>query len=78
MVEGGTDSRGRLSLQMFVRLRKLPDNCKRTDKSKFEAHVWAGGFGAEFFDFDREAYLCTSEGENGKNKQKIQSKWRKP
>ena len=29
-----------------------------------------GGFRAEFFVLDREAYLRTSEGENGKSKQK--------
>jgi len=56
------------SLRDFFAKKSLK---KKTDKSKFEAHVWAGGFGAEFFVFDREAYLCTSEGENGKNKQKI-------
>ena len=32
--------------------------------------VWGGGFGAEFFVFEREAYLHTSSEENGKNKQK--------
>ena len=32
--------------------------------------VWASRFGAEFFVFEREAYLHTSSEENGKNKQK--------
>ena len=38
--------------------------------------VWGGGFGAEFFVFEREAYLHTSSDENEKNKQNTIS-WKK-
>ena len=34
--------------------------------------VWGGGFGAEFFVCDREAYLYTSEGAKRKKQAKIQ------
>ena len=44
-------------------------NCLRKVTAIADA-VWASRFGAEFFVFEREAYLHTSSEENGKNKQK--------
>ena len=38
---------------------------------KYAEHEGDGGFGAEFFECDREAYIHTSEGAFEKNKQNL-------